>query len=140
LRIFAMRLATGQLYACSVVSPIEAAKTPLGTVDTYCVHKLRGAAARQEMALTLIPSDLIEQATREENWTDSDRQQCLRMLRQAFEESLQVKEIQRSVNGLIAYDSPFVSFESVRFQEGAEKPVLQALEDLSKKLLLAKPD
>jgi hypothetical protein len=51
-----------------------------------------------------------------------------------------VQEIQRSVNGLIAYDSPFVSFESVRFQEGAEKPVLQALEDLSKKLLLAKPD
>jgi hypothetical protein len=63
-----------------------------------------------------------------------------RMLCQAFEESFQVKEIQRSVNGLIAYDSPFVSFESVRFQEGAEKPVLQALEDLSKKLLLAKPD
>jgi hypothetical protein len=29
---------------------------------------------------------------------------------------------------------------SVRFQESAEKPVLQALEDLSKKLLLAKPD
>jgi Homeodomain-like domain-containing protein len=46
----------------------------------------------------------------------------------------------RSVNGLIAYDSPFVSFEPVRFQEGAEKPVLQALEDLSQKLLLAKPD
>jgi hypothetical protein len=58
------------------------------------------------------------------------------MLRQAFEESFQVKELQRSVNGLIAYDSPFVSFESVRFQEGAEKPVLQALEDLSKKLCL----
>jgi hypothetical protein len=51
-----------------------------------------------------------------------------------------VKEIQRSVNGLIAYDSPFVSFEPVRFQEGAEKPVLRALEDLSKKLLLAKPE
>ena len=92
------------------------------------------------MALTFIPSDLIEQAARGENWTDSDRQHCSRMLRQAFEESLQVKELQRSVNGLIAYDSPFVSFESVRFQEGAEKPVLQALEDLSKKLLLAKPD
>lgn len=57
-----------------------------------------------------------------------------------FEKSFQVKEIQRSVNGLIAYDSPFVSFESVRFQAGAQKPVLQALEDLSKKLLLAKPD
>ena len=92
------------------------------------------------MALTFIPSDLIEQAAREENWTDSDRQHCSRMLRQAFEESFQVKEIQRSVDGLIAYDSPFVSFESVRFQKGAEKPVLQALEDLSKKLLLAKPD
>ena len=92
------------------------------------------------MALTFIPSDLIEQAAREENWTDSDRQHCSRMLRQAFEESFQVKEIQRSVNGLIAYDSPFVSFESVRFPEGAEKPVLQAFEDLSKKLLLAKPD
>jgi hypothetical protein len=51
-----------------------------------------------------------------------------------------VKEIQRSVNGLIAYDSPFASFEPVRFQEGAAKPVLQALEDLSQKLLLAKPD
>ena len=92
------------------------------------------------MALTFMPSDLIEQAAREENWTGSDRQHCSRMLRQAFEESFQVKELQRSANGLIAYDSPFVSFESVRSQEGAEKPVLQALEDLSKKLLLAKPD
>jgi hypothetical protein len=92
------------------------------------------------MALTLIPSDLIEQVARAENWTDSDRQHCSRMLREAFEESFQVKEIQRSANGLIAYDSPFVSFESVRFQEGANKPVLQALEDLSKKLLHAKPD
>jgi hypothetical protein len=73
-------------------------------------------------------SDVIEQAAREEHSTGSDRQHCLRILRQAVEESFQVKEIQRSVNGLIAYDSPFVSFESVRFQEGAEKPVLQALE------------
>src|SRR2546427_12100476 len=71
------------------------------------------------MALTFIPSDLIEQAAREENWTDSDRQHCSSMLRQAFEESFQVQEIQRSVNGLIAYDSPFVSFESARFPEGA---------------------
>jgi hypothetical protein len=39
------------------------------------------------MALTFIPSDLIEQAAREENWTDSDRQRCSRMLRQAFEDS-----------------------------------------------------
>jgi hypothetical protein len=92
------------------------------------------------MALTFTPSDLIEQAAREENWTDSDRQRCSRTLRQAFEESLRVEEIQRSVNGLIAYDSPFVSLESVRFPEGAKKPVLQALEALSKKLLLAKPD
>jgi hypothetical protein len=92
------------------------------------------------MALTFIPSDLIEQAAREENWTDSDREHCSGMLRQAFGESFQVKELQRSVNALIAYDSPFVSFEPVRFQEAAEKPVLQALEDLSKKLLLAKPD
>jgi len=60
------------------------------------------------------------------------------MPRQAL--SFQVQEIQRSVNGFIAYDSPFVSFESVRLPETAEKPVLQALEDLSKKLLLAKPD
>jgi hypothetical protein len=92
------------------------------------------------MALTFIPADLIDQAAREENWTESDRQHCSSMLRQAFEKSFQVKEIQRSVNGLIAYDSPFVSFELARFQEGAEKPVLRALEDLSKKLLLAKPD
>ena len=76
------------------------------------------------MSLTFIPPDLIEQAAHKEHWTDSDRQHCSRMLRQAFEESFQVKEIQRSVNGLIAYDSPFVSFESVHFQEGAEKPVL----------------
>jgi hypothetical protein len=87
-----------------------------------------------------MPPDLLERAAHEEHWTDSDRQHCSRMLRLAFEESFQVKEIQRSVNGLIAYDSPFVSFEPVRFQEGAEKPVLHALEDLSKKLLLAKPD
>ena len=92
------------------------------------------------MALTLIPSDLIERAARDENWTNSDRRHCSRMLHQAFEESFQVKEIQRTVNGLIAYDAPFASFESVRFQQAAEKPVLQALEDLSKKLLLAKPD
>ena len=92
------------------------------------------------MALTFIPPDFVERAAREERWTDSDRRHCSRMLRQAFEESFQVKEIQRSVNGLIAYDSPFVSLEPVRFQKGAEKPVLQALEDLSKKLLLAKPD
>jgi hypothetical protein len=63
-----------------------------------------------------------------------------RLRRQAFKESFQVKEIQRTVNGLIAYDAPFGSFESVRFQEDAKKPVLQALEDLSRKLLLAKPD
>jgi hypothetical protein len=105
-------------------------------VDTSWEERLRA----KEMALTFIPPDFVEQAAREEHWTDSDRQHCSRMLRQAFEESFQVKEIQRSVNALIAYDSPFVSFESVRFQEGAEKPVLQALEDLSKKLLLAKPD
>ena len=92
------------------------------------------------MALTLIPSDLVEQAARDENWTDSDRRHCSRMLHQAFEESFPVKEIQRTPDGLSAYDAPFDSFESVRFQEGAEKPVLQALEDLSKKLRLAKPD
>ncbi len=45
------------------------------------------------MALTLIPSDLVEQAARDENWTDSDRRHCSRMLHQAFEESFQVKEI-----------------------------------------------
>jgi hypothetical protein len=112
------------------------AETLPGTVDTSSKERQRDRG----MALTFIPSDLIEQAAREENWTDSDRQHCSRMLRQAFEESLEVKEIQRSVNGLIAYDSPFVSFEPVRFAEGAEKPVLQALEDLSKKLLLAKVD
>ena len=125
----------GQPCACSVVSPIEAPNA-LGTVDTSWEERQRNKG----MALTFIPSDLIEQAAREEHWTDSDRQHCSRMLRQAFDESFQVKEIQRSINGLIAYDSPFVSFESVRFQEGAEKLVLQALEDLSKKLLLAKPD
>ena len=107
-----------------------------GTVDTSWEERLRDKG----MALTFIPPDLLERAAHEEHWTDSDRQHCSRMLRQAFEESFQVKEIQRSVNGLIAYDSPFVSLEPVRFQEGAEKPVLQALEDLSKKLLLAKPD
>ena len=47
------------------------------------------------MALTFVPSDLIERAAREEYWTDSDRQHCSRTL------------------------------------------VLQALEDLSKRLLLA---
>ena len=108
----------------------------LGTVDTSWEERQRDKG----MALTFIPPDFVERAAREERWTDSDRRHCSRMLRQAFEESFQVKEIQRSVNDLIAYDSPFVSFESVRFQKGADKPVLQALEDLSKKLLLAKPD
>jgi hypothetical protein len=86
------------------------------------------------MTLTFIPSDLIEQAAREENWTDSDREHYSGMLRQAFEESFQVKELQRSVNALIAYDSPFVSFEasplSGRCREadlaGARRPVEEA--------------
>lgn len=51
------------------------------------------------MALTLIPSDLIEQAAR------ADRRHCSRILHKAFEQSLQVKEVQRTVNGLIAYDA-----------------------------------
>jgi hypothetical protein len=51
------------------------------------------------MALTLIPSDLIEQAAR------ADRRHCSRILHQVFEQSLQVKEIQRTVTGLIAYDA-----------------------------------
>ena len=131
-----MRLATGQTLRPFGRFANPSAETLLGTVDTGWEERQRDKG----MALTFIPSDLIEQAAREENWTDSDRQHCSRMLRQAFEESFQVKEIQRSVDGLIAYDSPFVSFESARFPEGAEKPVLQALEDLSKKLLLAKPD
>ena len=114
----------------------RSAETLLGTVDTSWEERQRDKG----MSLTFIPPDLIEQAAHKEHWTDSDRQHCSRMLRQAFEESFQVKEIQRSVDGLIAYDSPFVSFESVRFQKGAEKPVLQALDELSKKLLLAKPD
>ncbi len=118
----------------------RSAETLLGTVDTCCRHSREERQRDKGMALTFIPSDLIEQAACEEKWTDSDRQHCSRMLRQAFEESFEVKEIQRSVNGLIAYDSPFASFEPVRFAEGAEKPVLQALEDLSQKLLLAKPD
>jgi len=63
------------------------------------------------MALTLIPSDLVE------NWTDSDRRHCSRMLHQAFGESFQVKQIQRAPDGLSAYDAPFDSFESVRFQQ-----------------------
>jgi len=85
-----------------------------------------------------IPSDLIEQAAREEKWTDSDRRS--RLLRQTFDETFQVKEIQRTVNGLIAYAPPFASFESVRFQESCRQATLQALKDLSKKLLLAKPE
>jgi hypothetical protein len=95
----------GQLYARSIVSPIEAPKrsevlwTPAG----------EERQRNKGMALTFIPSDLIERAARDENWTDSDRHRCSRMLTQAFEESFQAKEIQRSVNGLIAYDSPFVS-------------------------------
>jgi len=53
-------------------------------------HAQRGASAS---------GSLIEQAAREENWTDPDRQHCSRMLRQAFEKSFQVTEIQRNVNG-----------------------------------------
>ena len=40
------------------------------TVDTSREEQQRDKG----MALTFIPSDLIEQAAREENWTDSDRQ------------------------------------------------------------------
>lgn len=90
------------------------------------------------MPITFDPPDLIEQAAREEKWTDSDRRHCERIVREAFEESFQVKMIQRTGIGLIAYDAPFATFMSVLFQEGAEMPVLHALEDLSRKLLNAK--
>ena len=82
-----MRRATGN---STLFGPFanRSAETLLGTVDTSWEERQRG------MALTFIPSDLIEQAAREENWTDSDKRRCSRMLRQAFEESFQVKEIQ----------------------------------------------
>jgi hypothetical protein len=91
------------------------------------------------VSVTFRPPDLIDRAAQEENWTTSDQEHCDRMLRDAFEESFQVKEIQRTATGLIAYGAPFISLESVTFMEGAEKPVLQALADLSRKLLIAKP-
>jgi ornithine cyclodeaminase/alanine dehydrogenase-like protein (mu-crystallin family) len=49
------------------------------------------------MALTLIPSDLIEQAAREEKWTDSDRRHCSRILRQAFEQASHYGDIVHGV-------------------------------------------
>ena len=61
----------------------------LGTVDMCFRHSREERQRDKGMALAFIPPDLIEQAAREENWTDSDRQHCSRMLRQAFEESLQ---------------------------------------------------
>jgi hypothetical protein len=92
------------------------------------------------MAVAFRPHDLLERAAQEdENWTEEDRRHCARMLHDAFEESFQVEEIQQTQAGLIAYGAPFISVESVRFEESEEKPVLQALEALSKKLLLSKP-
>ena len=44
----------------------RSAETLLGTVDTSWEERQRDTG----MALTFIPSDLIEQAAREENWTD----------------------------------------------------------------------
>jgi hypothetical protein len=90
------------------------------------------------VSLTFDPPDLIERAAQTENWTDDDRADCAGMLRQAFEKSFQVRHIQRAGPSLIAYDAPFSGLESVRFQENAEKPVLQALADLSKRLLRVK--
>lgn len=90
------------------------------------------------MALTFDPSDLLERAAANEKWTDSDRDYVDRIVREAFEESFQVKQIQRTSIGLIAYDVPFSTFQSVLFAEGHEKPVLHALEELSKQLLNVK--
>lgn len=89
-------------------------------------------------APTFDPPELIEQAAQAENWTHSDQKHCQMMLQSAYEESFQVRMIQRTGIGLIAYDAPFATFMSVLFQEGDEKPVLHALEDLSRKLLNAK--
>jgi hypothetical protein len=96
------------------------------------------ATYRVSVPIRFDPPDLIEGAAQEESWTDSDRQHVIRIVRQAFEESFQVKQIQRTSIGLIAYDAPFTNLESVLFVEGAEKPVLRALEDLSRQLLNVK--
>jgi len=42
----------------------------LGTVDMCFRHSREERQRDKGMALTFIPSDLIEQAAREENWTD----------------------------------------------------------------------
>jgi hypothetical protein len=61
------------------------------------------------------PPDPIDNTASEEEWTDSDRQHCERMLREAFEESFNVRMIQNTGIGLNAEDAPFVSFESMPF-------------------------
>jgi hypothetical protein len=90
------------------------------------------------VSITFDPPDLIETAAQTENWTDDDQAHCARMLREAFEDAFQVKLLQRAGQGLIAYDAPFSSFESVDIQENVPKPVLQAITDLSKHLLRVK--
>jgi hypothetical protein len=90
--------------------------------------------------LTFDPPDLIEKAARAEGWTASDWRHWEKMRTLAFEEAFDVKQIQRTGIGLIAYDSRYSNFESVLFEEHAEKPTLSALGDLSRKLLNVKGD
>ena len=61
-----MRLTTAPLRPFGR-SANRSAETLLGTVDTSWEERQRDKG----MALTFKPSDLIEQAAREENWTDS---------------------------------------------------------------------
>jgi hypothetical protein len=88
--------------------------------------------------VTIDPPDLIETASRTENWTDNDHAHCERMLRDAYEDTFQVTLLQQAGQGLIAYDAPFSRLESVKFQPNVPKPVLQAIEDLSRQLLRVK--
>ncbi len=83
--------------------------------------------------LKLDPPDFIERAAVDEHWTESDRDQCQRML-EVFAETFRVARLERTELGIMAYRAAHTNWANANFTRGADKPVLYALDDLSDKL------
>jgi hypothetical protein len=80
----------------------------------------------------------LDTAAANEKWTESDWHHAGRIVKEAFEDTFEVKMIQQTGIGLIAYGASFVNFENVLFAQGEPKPVLRALGELSQRLLRVK--
>jgi hypothetical protein len=77
-------------------------------------------------AIRYEPADLIASAAKIEKWDERDWQHFHRIETEGMFETFKVKRIDGNHFGLIAYDSPYSSFEAVEFTEGTAKPVLDA--------------